>query len=86
MGKVYSIVVVAEGCKFKEGDLKTLSGRKDEFGHVQLGGIGTQLAEEIEKRTGIESRATILGHIQRGGTPSAFDRVLSTRYGIERSR
>jgi 6-phosphofructokinase 1 len=82
MGKLYSIVVVAEGCKFKEGDVKTISGRKDEFGHVQLGGIGPQLAREIENRTGIETRATILGHVQRGGAPCAFDRVLSTRYGI----
>jgi 6-phosphofructokinase 1 len=83
MGRVYSIVVVAEGCKFKEvGELETVSGKKDEFGHAQLGGIGSILAREIEKRTGIETRATILGHVQRGGTPSAFDRVLSTRYGI----
>ncbi len=83
MGKLYSIVVVAEGAKpAKESDLVTLSDEKDEFGHVRLGGIGNRLAREIEKRTGIESRATILGHIQRGGTPTAFDRVLSTRYGV----
>ncbi|HSS12172.1 MAG TPA: 6-phosphofructokinase, partial [Acidimicrobiales bacterium] len=54
----------------------------DQFGHVRLGGIANTLAEEIEKRTGIETRVTILGHIQRGGTPTAFDRVLATRYGI----
>jgi 6-phosphofructokinase 1 len=83
MGKLYSIVVVAEGCRLKdESEVSTVSGKKDEFGHVQLGGIGSQLAREIEKRTGLEARATILGHIQRGGAPSAFDRVLSTRYGI----
>ena len=40
------------------------------------------LAEEIEKRTGFESRVTILGHVQRGGTPTAFDRILATRFGI----
>lgn len=83
MGKLYSIVVVAEGCTFEEGaELATVSCEKDEFGHVQLGGIGPRLAKEIEERTGIETRATILGHIQRGGTPTAFDRVLATRYGI----
>jgi 6-phosphofructokinase len=41
------------------------------------------LAGEIERRTGFESRATVLGHIQRGGTPTAYDRVLATRYGTE---
>lgn len=83
-GKTFSIVVVAEGAKPSHvEDLVTLSQEKDEFGHVRLGGIGSVLAREIEKRTGFESRATILGHIQRGGVPTAFDRVLSTRYGIK---
>ena len=36
----------------------------------------------IEKRTGFETRATVLGHVQRGGTPTAFDRVLATRLGL----
>ena len=58
------------------------SGEVDEFGHVRLGGIGNVLAEEIEGRTGFETRVTILGHVQRGGTPTAFDRVLATRFGI----
>jgi 6-phosphofructokinase 1 len=47
-----------------------------------LGGIGTWLAQELERRTGFEARTTTLGHIQRGGTPSAFDRVLATRFGV----
>jgi len=41
-----------------------------------------KLAPEIEARTGIETRATVLRHIQRGGVPSAFDRVLATRLGM----
>ena len=59
-----------------------LTGEKDAFGHVRLGGIGDRLAREIEQRTGKEARAVVLGHIQRGGTPSAFDRVLATRLGL----
>ncbi len=58
----------------------------DAFGHVRLGGIGDWLAEEIEKRTGKEARATVLGHVQRGGTPTAFDRVLATRFGLHADR
>jgi ATP-dependent phosphofructokinase / diphosphate-dependent phosphofructokinase len=50
---------------------------------VRLGGIGEVLCREIEKITGIESRAVVLGYIQRGGTPSAYDRVLATRYGVK---
>ena len=39
------------------------------------------LAKEIEARTEVETRATVLGHIQRGGSPSAMDRVLASRMG-----
>jgi len=76
------IVVVAEGARPADNDLALSDERLDSFGHVRLGGIGQQLAAEIEKRTGKEARCTVLGHIQRGGTPTAFDRVLASRFGI----
>jgi len=81
-GRYASIVVVAEGAQPREGTMSVTSGEVDQFGHQRLGGIGNQLADEIERRTGFESRVTILGHVQRGGTPTAFDRVLATRFGI----
>jgi len=87
-GRYFSIVVAAEGAKFA-GGMEMLEGApvlqdvgRDEFGHLRLGGIGSVLAREIEKRTGFETRSVVLGHIQRGGSPSAFDRVLATRYGL----
>jgi 6-phosphofructokinase 1 len=76
------IIVVAEGATPKEGTMATQAGDLDAFGHVRLGGIGQQLADEVERRTGKESRAVVLGHVQRGGTPTAFDRVLATRFGL----
>lgn len=82
-GKTFSIMVVAEGAKFKEGTMVTQENKLDEFGHVRLGGIGDTLATEIEKRTGFETRVSVLGHIQRGGTPTAFDRILGTRFGVK---
>lgn len=44
-------------------------------------GKATEVAETITKRTGLETRVTVLGHIQRGGHPTAVDRVLGTRLG-----
>ncbi len=77
------IIVVSEGAVPVEGgEMSLVSGEKDAFGHVRLGGIGDRLAREIEDRTGKESRAVVLGHVQRGGTPSAFDRWLATRFGL----
>jgi 6-phosphofructokinase 1 len=82
-GRSFSIVVVAEGATPLEGTLQTRSGTgTDAFGHARLGGIGVVLEGEIERRTGFETRVTILGHVQRGGTPVAYDRVLATRFGV----
>jgi phosphofructokinase-like protein len=86
-GKDFSIVVVSEGYKlmFDSGEEReiTQAAELDQFGHVRLGGIGEQLAREIEERTGFETRVTVLGHVQRGGSPTARDRVLATRYGLK---
>ena len=82
LGNYASVVVVAEGAAPMAGTFALADGELDAFGHVRLGGIGDVLAKEIEKRTGFETRATVLGHIQRGGTPTAFDRVLATRFGV----
>ncbi len=81
-GVNYSIIVVSEGAVPKEGTLEVVAKGTDQFGHERLGGISNLVSEEIEKRTGFESRVTILGHVQRGGIPTAFDRVLATRFGV----
>jgi ATP-dependent phosphofructokinase / diphosphate-dependent phosphofructokinase len=81
-GRCFSIVVVAEGATPQAGTMELVTGAVDDFGHPRLGGIGQRLEREIERRTGYETRATVLGHVQRGGTPTAFDRVLATRLGL----
>jgi 6-phosphofructokinase 1 len=81
-GRYATIVVVAEGATPAPGTIDIGPTEKDQYGHIRLGGIGNVLAAEIEQRTGIETRVTILGHVQRGGKPSALDRVISTWFGI----
>ena len=85
MGKKFSIVVVSEGAKPKDGDIVVKKVLDDGKGldNIRLGGIGERVAEEIEKRTNMASRCTVLGYVQRGGTPTSFDRVLSTKYGYK---
>jgi len=80
-GKRFTIVVVAEGAKPKGGDIVIKRVIKESFDPVRLGGVGFVLASQIEKMTGIETRAVIIGHTQRGGTPTPFDRILATRLG-----
>jgi len=82
-GKDFSIVVVSEGYELDGADSE--AGELDEFGHVRLSerGVGARLAQQIEERTGYETRVTVLGHVQRGGSPTPRDRVLATRYGLK---
>jgi 6-phosphofructokinase 1 len=81
-GVRYSIVMVAEGAMPKGADLSLVSQEKDAFGHVRLGGIGHYLAEEIEKRAKLESRAVVLSHLQRGGRPVPYDRRMGFYFGV----
>lgn len=85
-GKSYGLIIASEGAKLPQSGMVTQDAEVDDFGHVKLGGIGDTLAEVIEERTGIETRAVTLGHLQRGGPPSAYDRVLGTRLGINAAR
>lgn len=56
---------------------------KQHFVVVVAEGVGnvSEIAKEIQSRTGIESRATVLGHIQRGGSPTVTDRVVASQLG-----
>ena len=80
-GKDFSIVAVAEGAKGIDGKQVVSKIIEDSADSIRLGGIGAVVADQLEKLTGSEARATTLGHIQRGGTPTSRDRILSARYG-----
>lgn len=56
---------------------------KEHFIVMVAEGVGHshELAKEIEEKTGVESRATVLGHIQRGGSPTLRDRVMASEMG-----
>jgi len=81
-GKNFSVIVASEGTELPgfadEGEL-------DEFGHVRVENraVGETVAQEVEKRTGMQTRATVLGYIQRGGSPTPRDRMLGLRFGLK---
>ena len=60
--------------------------RRDQNQQAKLGGIGSVIAQEIERRTHRETRTAVLGHLQRGGSPTTFDRVLATQFGAHAVR
>jgi 6-phosphofructokinase 1 len=79
-GRHFSIVVVAEGARPRDGSRVVRAGPLP-GGVERLGGIGEVVAEYISKHTGKETRTLTLGHLQRGGFPTTFDRLLALRFG-----
>ena len=79
-GRHFSLIVVAEGARPEGGEaVKQAAATRQRA--ERLGGIGAQLARDIERATGKETRSVVLGHLQRGGWPNAYDRVIALRFG-----
>lgn len=76
-GRNYTIIVVAEGAKEKNGEVITTQ----KGNHQKLGGIADLVGQELSQRTGKEFRSMTLGHLQRGGSPTTYDRLISLRFG-----
>ena len=58
---------------------------KKHFIVIVAEGIGNSedIAKYIERRTGVETRLTVLGHVQRGGMPTLRDRVVASAMGYK---
>ena len=80
-GRHFTIVVAAEGARAAGAEFVT-TGDQPKDREARLGGVGAQIAAEVERRTGKEARAMVLGHLQRGGGPTNFDRALCTLFGV----
>jgi 6-phosphofructokinase 1 len=79
-GARFSIVVIAEGARPKDGSVSILEAAHGGYAE-RLGGAGSLCATRLGELTGKETRHVVLGHLQRGGVPTAFDRTLATRFG-----
>ncbi|MEM9108524.1 MAG: ATP-dependent 6-phosphofructokinase [Planctomycetota bacterium] len=80
-GKGFSIICASEGARPKGGEQVVKKVDPTSPDPIRLGGVGQLITEQIEAKTGIEARNTVLGYTQRGGTPSSTDRVLATQFG-----
>ncbi|MDE6133769.1 MAG: 6-phosphofructokinase, partial [Oscillospiraceae bacterium] len=85
---VGAMAILTPEVKFSLDDIiaKIEASKKDKKQHfiiVVSEGVGNseELAKEIQNRTGIVSKTTILGHVQRGGSPTLRDRVVASEMG-----
>ncbi len=74
------LIAVSEGVRDKNGDILMKASVKDAFGHVQLGGVGTFLAQTITDKLMIKARANIPGTLQRASILAASASDLEEAY------
>jgi 6-phosphofructokinase 1 len=79
-GRLYTLIVVAEGAVPKGGQVSVL-GPREPGQSERLGGVGEKVARALEGMIGRESRVSVLGHLLRGGSPTSFDRLVALRFG-----
>lgn len=86
-GGAESIIVPEMETNMDEIAKKMLEGKnRGKRHHIILvaegAGEAHEVARELQKLTGIETRVTILGYIQRGGSPGPADRIMATSMGV----
>lgn len=80
LGRLFSIVVVAEGALPAGARVHTPEDRKR---RLRTGGGAAAIAmAQLDGRITAEMRSCVLGHLQRGGSPVPYDRLLATRFGV----
>ncbi len=75
----YAVCLVSEGAMLKDGE-RIESGEADAYGHKKLGGIGSQVAAAVLKRTGIKNMQQNLAYLVRAGAPDALDLMVAKNY------
>lgn len=85
-GGAESIIVPEIDFNIEEVIKKAIRGKnRGKLHHIIIlaEGVGNpyDIAKEIEIKSEIDTRVTVLGYIQRGGSPAAYDRILASQMG-----
>ena len=83
-GTHFSLLAVSEGALPVDGERIYQDVAVE--GQSRLGGIGEQVAQQIQENCNVEARVTVLGHLQRGGSPTPYDRWLASQFGAVAAR
>lgn len=78
----YCSIVVSEGVKGEDGKFLSDAGRKDAFGHVQLGGVGPTLAQIVTDNLGYKHHWAVADYLQRSARHIASRTDLDHAYAV----
>jgi 6-phosphofructokinase len=75
----YAFVITAEGAIWQGAQMHDV-GEADAFGHRHKANVGEALAEELRRRTGVETLASELTYDLRSGEPDSIDSMVATTF------
>lgn len=77
----FAVLAVSEGaCPI--GGRPTGFGRVDDFGNPTLGGIGQEISDYFEQRTGERVIYQRIAYLMRSGAPDSVDQLVANTYGV----
>ena len=85
-GSKFTILAVAEGAISKEMAKLSKKEYKKALENSKYPSVSYEIADLIQKKSGMEVRVTVPGHTQRGGSPDSYDRVFASRLGAEAAK
>lgn len=85
-GSKFTILAVAEGAISKDKAKLSKKELKKAMEDYKYPSVSYEIADQIQKKSGMEVRVTVPGHTQRGGSPDSYDRVFASRLGAEAAK
>jgi ATP-dependent phosphofructokinase / diphosphate-dependent phosphofructokinase len=75
----YAFVIASEGAIWRGGELAEV-GEADAYGHRHKADVGEALADELKRRTGVETVHSDLTYDLRSGDPDALDQLVAITF------
>ena len=81
----YCVVVVSEGAQYKNGKFLAEAGTRDAFGHAQLGGVASVVAQMVRDNLGLKYHYAVADYLQRSARHIASATDVEQAYAVGRA-
>lgn len=78
----YCVVVASEGAAYEDGTFVADAGMKDAFGHTQLGGVASTLANMVRDGLGLKYHYAIADYLQRSARHISSKTDVDQAYAV----
>ena len=78
----YCVIVVSEGAQYKNGKFLAEAGTRDAFGHAQLGGVASVVAQMVRDKLGFKYHYAVADYLQRSARHIASATDVKQAYAV----